>query len=327
MKYIDSHPVAGPRQTAPEVVLIAANIAEIDCKEHGKKSESGRVIVSSKHLPFVNASDKEVWNNSFLPEIYNWLSTVRGQFSATNPSSLKPATRNTWNRWFLHLPSKYTDENGETNDRVDHPAVEAVTKAALRAYRSDFAKQALKFIEQKMDEDVPEQTTEGRKVWVAKQLADMAVLYESPGESKKDHHGLFKSVVVSQTLAWHLYKTKDSIKYIWFGHPSGSLALAAAVIKRALFIWKDGVKLDIEAEGDKTNKKKQAAHNSPTSFSQDQWSDTVEHYYDKYTSKLSEEKYKEIVAYAEKYMPEKSKKLFQSTQEKFGSEDELIMSD
>ncbi|THU77674.1 hypothetical protein K435DRAFT_877541 [Dendrothele bispora CBS 962.96] len=326
----DHSPSTGPKAT--NVVLVAADVGEIDRKERGKKSESGRVIVSSKHLPLVNASDKEIWNNSFLPEIYNWLSTIRGQFSATSPSTLKPATRNAWNRWFSHLPAKYTDENGKTNDRVDHPAIEAVTVAALRAYRSDFAKHALKFTEQKMDEDVPDKTVAGRKAWATKQLADMGILYEHPGETKKDHRGLFKSVVVSQTLAWHFYKIKDSPKHIWFGHPSGTLALAAAAIKRALVIWKEGTRPDLEQPStskanDSSEKKKQAARNSATSFSQGQWGDTVHFYYDKYTSQLSDDKFEEIVAYAEDYMPEKVKKLYQSTQEKFGSEDELVMSD
>ncbi|THU95978.1 hypothetical protein K435DRAFT_778762 [Dendrothele bispora CBS 962.96] len=35
-----------------------------------------------------------------------------------------------------------------------------------------------------MDEDVPERTVSGRKVWVTKQLADMGILNEYPGDQK-----------------------------------------------------------------------------------------------------------------------------------------------
>ncbi|KAK7458087.1 hypothetical protein VKT23_009993 [Stygiomarasmius scandens] len=319
------------QENATQIVLVPANVADIDRKERGKRSQA-RVVVSSKHLPFVNLNDKDIWKNSYLPEIYNWLGSIRDQFSATSPSHFQAISRDAFLRCYPGLPAKYTDEDGMIKNRVDHPAIAAVTKAAIVTYRSDLAKQAFKFVKVKMDLEVPEQTVEGRKAWVAAQLNDMAILYETPGTSKKDHKGLFKSTVVSQTLAWHLYKVKDSPKHRWFGFPAGALALSITAIKRALYIWSDGIEkreddgdndTDTDAHAKKAGKK-QAPRNSPTSFSQGQWSSTVEFYFDKYTSKLSDDKFNEIMAYAEEYLPERSKKLFQSTE---GEEDELVMSD
>ncbi|KAK7438766.1 hypothetical protein VKT23_017897 [Stygiomarasmius scandens] len=108
--------------------------------------------------------------------------------------------------------------------------------------------------------------------------------------------------------------------------------------KRALFIWSDGVEKREDADKDdgaantdsqmsnskKKTASKQAARNSATSFSQAQWSSTVENYFDKYTSKLTDDKFNEIMAYAEDYLPERSK---QSTQDYSAKEDELVMSD
>ncbi|KAK7466503.1 hypothetical protein VKT23_005226 [Stygiomarasmius scandens] len=208
-------------------------------------------------------------------------------------------------------------------------------------YRSDFAKQVLKFVKAKMDEEVPDKSVEGQKNWVAEQLTDMAILYEIPGKSKTDRKGLFKSTVVSQTLAWHLYKVKDNPKYRWFGFPAHALALSTAAIKQVLFIWSDGVEkredededdgaANTDSQANNTKKKtanKQVACNSTTSFSQAQWSSTVENYFNKYTSKLTDDKFNEIMAYAEDYLPDRSKKLFQSAQDHSAKEDELVMLD
>ncbi|THV05597.1 hypothetical protein K435DRAFT_849850 [Dendrothele bispora CBS 962.96] len=334
--------VNNPKQTVANIKLVPANVAEIDRKDRVKStagSVSGRRNVpSSKNLPFVHPQDKQIWENHFLPELYGWQGVVKEQFSSSSHAEFNSIVRNAWLRWFDHLPPQYQDIDGVTCERVNHPAIQSVAQAALSTYRSDLAnKKALLFVEQKMNEEViPEEDfdiTECRKAWVQEQLNGMSILYEFPGDDKINTKpsGLFKSEVFSKTLAYHLYKMRDSGKYIWFGHPAGALALSAAAIKRALTIWKDGVKPKMKPEddvgGDGEKRVKQAARNGPTSFSQAHWGGTVNHYFDNFTSKLSDVKFEEIVAYAEFYLPESSKALFRSTQEGVDENDDLVMSD
>ncbi|THU89298.1 hypothetical protein K435DRAFT_865432 [Dendrothele bispora CBS 962.96] len=111
----------------------------------------------------------------------------------------------------------------------------------------------------------------------------------------------------------------DSPSHIDFGFPTGSLALTAAALKRALTMWKDGFKPQAEKSD------KPAARNGPHSFSQAHWGETVKHYYNKFTSKLSDSKFDEIVAYAEFYLPERFKQLHQQTG--IDDDDDLQMSD
>ncbi|KAK7441179.1 hypothetical protein VKT23_016660 [Stygiomarasmius scandens] len=257
------------------IVLAKANVAEIDKKDR-EKTKGFRTVTSSKDLP--------------SPDFDKTLEAV-------------------WNRWFSHLPPNYQDEHGAIKKRVDHPAIRKVAISALSSYRSDLAKKALAYVEEKMFYDLSEDAdVEEVKSWVEGELLGMAILYEFPGETPNQHRGLFKSKVVSQTLAWHLIKIRDSPRHQYYGYPVGTLALVAAAIKRALNVWKEGYKLLPEkSESDI----KQAARNGPHSFSQTNWGGTVRHYYDLYTSKLAESKLDEIAGRAEEYLPEKIKQLHQ----------------
>ncbi|KAK7435980.1 hypothetical protein VKT23_019387 [Stygiomarasmius scandens] len=274
--------IGKPKQTVVDIKLVPANIAEIDRKDHVKRipGTAGRHNVpSSKNLPFVYPQDKQIWENHFLPELYGWQGVVKEQFSSSSHAEFNSIVQNAWLRWFDHLPPQYQDAAGVICERVDHPAIQSVVQATLSTYQTDLAnKKALLYVEQKMNKDVePEEgidMTEYRKLWVQAQLQGMSILYEFPDddEANTKPSGLFKSEVFLKTLAYHLYKICDSGKYVWFGHPAGALALSAAAIKRALTIWKDGIKPkmkpDDDVDGDGEKKLKQATRNGPTSFSQ-----------------------------------------------------------
>ncbi|KAK7457889.1 hypothetical protein VKT23_010233 [Stygiomarasmius scandens] len=290
------------------IVLAKANVAEIDRKDR-EKTKGSRSVTSSKDLPFVDRNDEDIWGNSALPKLYNWSSIIRDQFLVASSPDFDKILETMWNRWFSHLPPNYQDEHGAVKKRVHHPAIKKVAISALSSYRSDLAKKVLAYVEEKMFYDLSEDAdVEEVKGWVEGELSGMAILYEFPGEAPKDHRGLFKSKVVSQTLAWHLIKIRDSPRHQNYGYPIGTLALVAAAIKRALNVWKEGYKLLPEkSESDI----KQAARNGPHSFSQTNWGGTVRHYYDHYTSKLAESKLDEIAGRAEEYLPEKIKQLHQ----------------
>ncbi|KAK7447094.1 hypothetical protein VKT23_014307 [Stygiomarasmius scandens] len=326
---------AGFRQVT-DIALVSANVAEIDRKDHVKNpSSSKRTITSSKNLPFTHFSDKQVWENSFLPCMYQWQGTLKDQFSSSSHVDFSKILGTNWQECYKHLEPTYQDLSGITHQRVNHPTIRAVTQTALSVYRSDFAnKKALVYVEQKMNEEVPVEDgvnlTEARKEWVQQQLQGMLILYENPGDPKTNTppSGLFKSEVFSKTLAYHLYKIRDSRKYVWYGNPVGAMALCAAAIKRALTIWQDGIKPKLKSEDDNEEndkKLKQAARNSPISFSQAHWGGAVTNLYEKYTSKLSDSKCEEIVVYAEYYLPESLKALLWA--QEAAEDDELIMSD
>ncbi|KAK7457821.1 hypothetical protein VKT23_010164 [Stygiomarasmius scandens] len=250
-------------KAAGTIKLAAANVAEIDRKdrENKKQSSGTRSVTSSKHLPFLKPNDNTIWDNSYLPELYNWVGTICGQFTASSDPDFQKVMGEAWMRWFPHLPAQYQDEDGVMKKQAEHPAIESVTKSALSSFRSDLAKKALFYVEQKMNEELLEEDgVEEVKAWVAAQRAGMAILYESPDT----HKGVFKSEVVSQTLAWYLGKIRDSPTHRYFGFPAGALALTAAAIKCALNSWKDGSKTTAE----RSESNKQAARNGPNSFSQ-----------------------------------------------------------
>ncbi|THU89296.1 hypothetical protein K435DRAFT_865430 [Dendrothele bispora CBS 962.96] len=172
---------------AGDIKFVTANVAEIDKKDREKKKNSSgsRLVPLSKHLPFLKHSNKQIWENSFLPKIYNWLGSTHSQFSAASDPQFSTVVCNAWKHWFSHLPNEYEDEDGVSRKQAEHPAIEAVTTSVLSSYQSDLAKKALAQVEQKMNEELFEDVgVDDVKAWVTKQILMVWQFYMSILASK-----------------------------------------------------------------------------------------------------------------------------------------------
>ncbi|THU82003.1 hypothetical protein K435DRAFT_808628 [Dendrothele bispora CBS 962.96] len=321
--------VHNPKQAVVNVKFVPANVAEIDRKDRVKRTPGSipgrRNVPSSKNLPFVYPQDKQIWENHFLPELYSWQGVVKEQFSSFSHSKFASVVWNAWLQWFDHLPAQYHDVDGATCKRVNHPAIQSVAQAALSTYRSDLAnKKALLYVEQKMNEEViPEEdsdTTEHRKVWVQEQLDDQT--FQPIQEQSFFENACLSSL--QDAGQWEICLVQPSCGGIGLECCSSVLS-ALSLSERMVSSPRSNLRTILTATV-KSESNKQCATVLPALVKLIGVPGTVNHYFDKFTSKLSNSKYEEIVAYAEFYLPESSKALLRSTQEGVDENDELVMS-
>ncbi|KAF5356520.1 hypothetical protein D9757_013519, partial [Collybiopsis confluens] len=228
--------------TSPKV-FVAVKLESVDAdgiaqeeRETGKPARPPKPRVKRADIPFVSASDHDVWKSKIQPGIIVWAGTRAKQFQVNADPEFRTITRQLWNTHLgtlAHMPLNYTDMNGRSSLRCDHPAILAYAQQQIRNYRSKFASAALSIVVSHMEQY--SDSTEDRKQLVDELLHHDAFIYENRCEST----GAFRGKLIMQTFAFHLTwalsappSTTEKEE-----HPGGALALA---VKRALKLCTPG---------------------------------------------------------------------------------------
>ncbi|GBE86813.1 hypothetical protein SCP_1000550 [Sparassis crispa] len=245
------------------IVLKPAVIAEIDKKERG--------------AGHVNKQAATSWSNKDLPFPAAW----RRQLLVWHHSDFKSTVRLIWMKIFIDLPE--LDVDGKL--RSEHPAIHTVAQAALRTYRSDIGKTALRIIDtiwESADMVGNYTTVERRKAWIKAHLNNKNFLYLDPESTV--HLGTFRGPLITETFAYHLQLIiKSEVDY---GEPTGALALCTAAVQRALTVWKEGMNSLKEPDGSAC---RGGARNFKESFKDEPWGNEAKIYYNR-TKGLKEPK-------------------------------------
>ncbi|KAL6298937.1 hypothetical protein BKA93DRAFT_830273 [Sparassis latifolia] len=262
------------------IVLKPAAVAEIDKKKRG----AGRV----------NKQPTPYWCNKNLPF------PARGKHLLLwHHSDFKSTVKSIWTKIFIDLPE--LDDNGKP--RSEHPAIYAVAQVALRTYRSDIGKTALRLrildtIWNSADMEGNYTTIERRKAWIEAQLKSKNFLYLDLQATT--HPGAFRGPLIMETFAYHLQLTmKSEVEY---GEPAGALALCSAAVQQALTVWKDGTNSIKEPDG---SARRGGARNSKESFKDEPWGNEAKIYYNR-TKGLKEPKWHAICQDAHAHLQRKN---------------------
>ncbi|GBE89319.1 hypothetical protein SCP_1503270 [Sparassis crispa] len=286
------------------IVLKPAAIAEIDKKERGagRVNKQAATSWSNKDLPFPAARGRQllVWQRKFIPTLITWAATLPDPFGSNSHSDFKSTVRLIWTKIFIDLPE--LDVDGKL--RSEHPAIHAVAQAALRTYRSDIGKTALRIIDtiwESVDMVGNYTTVERRKAWIEARLNNKNFLYLDPESTA--HPGTFRGPLITETFAYHLQLTiKSEVDY---GEPTGALALCTAAVQRALTVWKDGMNSLKEPDG---SARHGGARNSKESFKDEPWGNEAKIYYNR-TKGLKEPKWHAICQDAHAHLQRRNNNL------------------
>ncbi|KAF5382366.1 hypothetical protein D9757_009786 [Collybiopsis confluens] len=235
--------------TSPKV-FVAVKLESVDAdgiaqeeRETGKPARPPKPRVKRADIPFVSASDHDVWKSKIQPGIIVWAGTRAKQFQVNADPEFRTITRQLWNTHLgtlAHMPLNYTDMNGRSSLRCDHPAILAYAQQQIRNYRSKFASAALSIVVSHMEQY--SDSTEDRKQLVDELLHHDAFIYENVGPTRCESTGAFRGKLIMQTFAFHLTwalsappSTMEKEE-----HPGGALALAVTAVKRALKLCTPG---------------------------------------------------------------------------------------
>ncbi|KAJ6587728.1 hypothetical protein B0H10DRAFT_2093683, partial [Mycena sp. CBHHK59/15] len=127
--------------------------------------------------------------------------------------------QDTWQKYFTAYP---------ISDAVEYMAV-----SAIRNWRSDIGKRALKAVSDHLKSDAL-QTAQSRREWVAEQAQDIMFVYREPATKG----GSYRSDLLILTFVAHLrIVIKNDVS---FGHPTGAMSICCAAVERALQLCKNG---------------------------------------------------------------------------------------
>ncbi|KAJ3748189.1 hypothetical protein EV360DRAFT_76309 [Lentinula raphanica] len=249
-------------------------VAKEECAT-GKPAQppKNRGRVQKSHVPFVNVSDQNVWNNLILPALIEWTSARKNQFSINADPELRSVVRALW---ITHLgpllPPNCEDVKGNSIPRCEHPAILAYAQTQLRTYRSTVGKTATRIVSEYIGKNGGDSVLE-RASLVKDLLSNDAFVYEEPGSTRALSKGAFRGELLMRTFAFYVSwalsapKSSDSDSFA-STNPAGALALTATAIKWALSLWETGNK-STEANGDEepnaeeVNATSSKKHNNP----------------------------------------------------------------
>ncbi|KAF5349428.1 hypothetical protein D9758_014608 [Tetrapyrgos nigripes] len=208
-----------------EVELVDADVKEIEVEER-ENAGRRRVILKKEDLPIVSKTDYNIWSSELVPDLIEWCGTRANQFGLGNEAELPNLLASLWEIHFgnlKHIPKTYADA--------------LYAQSQIRTYRSKLGVAAL----QAVSERITELELEGKeaiKKWVEEQLDNDAFSCEVPGPTRLTSQGALRSKLVTNTFAYHLTWVLAAKTPV--GNPAGALALSAAAVARALYVWKDG---------------------------------------------------------------------------------------
>ncbi|GBE88918.1 hypothetical protein SCP_1403260 [Sparassis crispa] len=282
------------------IVLKPAAIAEIDKKERGAGcvNKQPTPYWCNKDLPFpARGKHLLLWQRKFIPALISWAATLPDPFGSNSHSDFKSMVKSIWTKIFIGLPE--LDDNGKP--RSEHPAIYAVAQVALRTYRRDIGKTALRILDMiwnSADMEGNYTTIKRRKAWIEAQLKSKNFLYLDLQVTT--HPGAFRGPLIMETFAYHLQLTmKSEVEY---GEPAGALALCSAAVQRALAVWKDEMNSIKEPDD---SARHGGARNSKESFKDEPWGNEAKIYYNR-TKGLKEPKWHAICQDAHAHLQHKN---------------------
>ncbi|KAJ6526197.1 hypothetical protein B0H10DRAFT_2249255 [Mycena sp. CBHHK59/15] len=189
---------------------------------NGKTKRETKRRYTNADLPFPadsHAVDLKHFQKTFIPDIIDWVGTLDDPFAATSHPSFEVNVQDTWQKYFTAYP---------ISDAVEYMAV-----SAIRNWRSDIGKRALKAVSDHLKSDAL-QTARSRREWVAEQAQDIMFVYREPATKG----GSYRSDLLILTFVAHLrIVIKNDVS---FGHPTGAMSICCAAVERALQLCKNG---------------------------------------------------------------------------------------
>ncbi|KAL6299215.1 hypothetical protein BKA93DRAFT_830090 [Sparassis latifolia] len=274
------------------IVLKPAAIAEIDKKEcgAGRVNKQPTPYWCNKDLPFpAHGKHLLLWQRKFIPVLISWAATLPDPFGSNSHSDFKSTVKSIWTKIFIGLPE--LDDNGKP--RSEHPAIYAVVQVALRTYRRDIGKTALRILDtiwNSADMEGNYTTIKRRKAWIEAQLKSKNFLYLDLQVTT--HPGAFRGPLIMETFAYHLQLTmKSEVEY---SEPVGALALCSAA--------KDEMNSIKEPDD---SARHGGARNSKESFKDEPWGNEAKIYYNR-TKGLKEPKWHVICQDAHAHLQHKN---------------------
>ncbi|KAJ7603071.1 hypothetical protein FB45DRAFT_1072146 [Roridomyces roridus] len=198
----------------------------------GKVKREPKPVYTNSHLPFPGDSqtaDLKVWQNTFLPELLDWVATLDDAFAANSDPVFKIVAEDIWEQHF--------------GAYVINDAIFGMGAAGVRNWRSRMGKIALAAVAEALKNMSAEEAIKE----VARVLEKGRFLYEDSKSTPPT--GAYRSPIVLQVFASHLQYTARVDPSC--GNPVGALALACSAVERAYTLHKSGHIKPVERRGSK----------------------------------------------------------------------------
>ncbi|EIW85525.1 hypothetical protein CONPUDRAFT_162707 [Coniophora puteana RWD-64-598 SS2] len=228
----------GKRTTAQMGLVISHKDVDTAVEEHqGASKKKPKADIRKEDLPFFREPGFNDRWDAIKAELVGWAGTLSDPFSSNSHPDIWSVSQHAWDHAF-----RETEHVGYAVHRDE--AIMKFIPATLDNWRSDIGKKAVKLIDDEMTKPSLSSSSSTRIAWVAERRKA-----QSPGEKRKPFlyadpstfKGVFRGTLIMKVFAHHVQRVaKLYANDRLTDAPAGGLALSAAAVQRALFLWKDG---------------------------------------------------------------------------------------